>query len=56
MVSVSQAGLIKRLLVGYSVEKLFFQSAKNNLSLLGKLYFEGYRGSPILSDRSLWSL
>jgi hypothetical protein len=32
--------------MAYSVEKLLFQAAKNNLSLLGKFYFEGYRGKP----------
>ena len=46
----------QHLLWPYSVEKLFFQGAKNNLSRLGKFYFEGCRGSPILSDRSLCNL
>ncbi len=46
MISVSQAGLIKRLLVGDSVEKLFFQRPKNNLSHLGALCFKGRRGVP----------
>lgn len=45
----------ERLLRPYSVEKLFFQGAENNLSFLGKLEFEGCRGSPILSDRPLWN-
>jgi len=39
----------------YCVEKLIFQSPKNNLSLLGALNFEGRRGRPIMPDRSLWN-
>jgi len=30
--------------LAYSVEKLFFQGAKNNLSPLGDIYFNGCRG------------
>lgn len=44
---------IEERLRAYSVEKLFFQSAKNYLSRLDELCLKGCRGSPILPDRSL---
>jgi len=50
------AALGERLVSGYCVEKLIFQGAKNNLSLLGKLYLKDAGGSLILYDRSLWTL